>query len=461
MPEPADHARGRAPDAEPDAKAGPDAEDVGTASKQDAFVRASIRRLVNTRQKAARMVTKNAQERHITKVQVRRASKAGTNLILMIVIVSVAYMVGNIHALSKQWEYPFKWYAGKPVKGAKGDVVGGRQVYGYLRGPRPKGQIHFSMQCCAISASYPALRGVMGFLGVCPTLPRPAAIFLLTFVNVYFNEVAGVHYSGSAEQLGLANLPEWLSSWEKWQDSTNPFAFMYTSYVAFQNSVARRDAVRSVDEDTGELTLDPTSMLYSLYSGGLCYMCATHFTDKTDVTATWFDLLGSRAVYYRTCQAERTAKAMQEASTAMTVTSACLSVGYMAYALSGQVTIIGATLSSLYGVTSFGAMLSGMAGAAGAALGLTSASAATASAGAVNFWNPVGWFCLLFAVGLTVGMIVGVSVGVAAATGQVSYYKQKCDGGNYFIIVNGRQVKWDGDVSKLPLNQQRPIEGES
>ena len=477
---------------------------------EQAFEDASIRRLIDTRRKAALMVKKNAQETHITSVKVHRMQDTGLHLTMMLVTCVIAYIVGNERALKSKWANAMHWYAGEPVKGATASEVGGKKLYGFMRGPRPKGRIHFSMQCCASSATYPALDGVMGFLGICPTIPRPAAIFLLTFVNVYFNDVTGVHYSGSAEQLGRANLGVWLSNWSKWQDKKNPFAFMYTSYVAFQNSLARREAVKSVDKDTGTVTVDPTSMLSALYQGGLCHMCGTLFDDNTDVQTAWFHLLGSRAVYYRTCQAERAAKAMQDASTAMMASSAGLSIGYMAFMANGGTTLVTSAMANSFQGISVGSMLWGATfgggqvatggaltttgaadfgdveltsfastgaeaassaaeaaaagGAEAAAAGATGAAAETASTlgmvSMVNCWNPGGWFLLVAALVATVAIVVGVSVGVASATGVISYYHQKCSGGNYYIIVNGKQVKWDGDVSLLPKNQQRPISGE-
>lgn len=47
---------------------------------------------------------------------------------------------------------------------------------------------------------------------------------------------------------------------------------------------------------------------------------------------------------------------------------------------------------------------------------------------------------------------VGVCAAVGAATGAITFATSKCQGGVYYILVNGKPIPWTGDISQLPAD---------
>lgn len=461
--------------------------DTHVAQEDDhtAYQHAALRRLIASKEKQAHLHEYLAYQRHLGAKADRDIKKSYFSMFLTIIAALALYIVGNVVATRQQFPIPLKWYKGEAVEGAVGESLNGKTVYGFQRGPRPKGTIHFNPACLPIVAEYRPLASLLSLFGVCQSAERSTALFLLSFITVYFNNVKGIHYSGDHFQLNRDRLGYFLTDFQKWLDPENPFSWLYPTYLQFANSVAVMEA-RNAEE--GEV--NPASWLYQLYTGGLCYLCQYTFSSRTDVVQAWYHLLGQRAVFFRPCQAQRMADAMRNSTLAMSVaatatglalgwTSAGTAVGSGIVTLGTSMGLSAAGMSAAvvpgYVATAGAAVANASAASAAAAagtvgiemttLGATTAAATTAGAsaasvaaggaaagtatagavGAANFWNPVGW-CILAIVCVTL-ITAAVAVAVGAATGAITYYTDKCEGGTYFMMIDGQEVEWNGDVS--------------
>ncbi len=140
----------------------------------------------------------------------------------------------------------------------------------YRLGPPPLGADHVSLRCLLLSAEYPQLARAV--LSGC--VPQTSAIFLLTMLQTFGDEMRCIHYSGSADQLNGHRFESFLASFGDWNVPDNPWRFLFKDGTSFELSVAVRKARETTNGDT---------MLKALFHGGLCAVARQFY--KPDVDA--------------------------------------------------------------------------------------------------------------------------------------------------------------------------------
>lgn len=287
-------------------------------AQQSAFVDAEIKRITGLKQKSAKLIHYRATQRHLLTLERRRRTEKWLGFWMSILTTVVCFIVGNVFALKKKHPYAFAWYDGRKISGAQKGVGrdGRTEAYGYRRGPKPLGGTAYGMLCCAIAEEYPALLSPLSLASACPTINRAGSIFLLTFCQRYFNEIEGVHWSGSAPQLNYSKAQTYVRSWADWNVDDNKWAWLYPQESVFDLSSAVKSA---------QLTWSD-SYLESLFSGGLCQLVHDHTSDTSDPDTMMQHLMGIKLVMYRSCEDQRLHKAMTNATYAMMATGAARSL---------------------------------------------------------------------------------------------------------------------------------------
>jgi len=230
-------------------------------------------------------------------------------------ILSLAiYYAGVYMKLKTENKFAYDWYDGTKMKSCEPDEKG---RYGYRRGPTPEGKYRFDMNCISISDNYALLSSLLNGVGLgCGySLNETQCEFLLLVMQVLFRDLEGIHWCGSADQLGYSSAQEWVKSWQAWNVEKNPFRFMLTE-DEFDTSVAILQAQKSWEG----------SYLNSLYFGGLCNVAVEQYKDTLEPTDMVKELLGVQPVYYRSCYDQRMANAISQGTTAASYTLAAAGV---------------------------------------------------------------------------------------------------------------------------------------
>ena len=275
-------------------------------SSNKAFVDAEVKRITGLKNKGAKLIHYRATQRQLLSIERRKRTEKWLGFVMTIITTIVCFVVGNIFALRKKHPYAYAWYTGTKVKGAQeGSGRDGKtKAYGYMRGPKPLGTTHYKIWCCAVSEEYHPLLSVLSLLGMCPTLGRAGAIFLLTFAQRYFNQIEGIHWSGNRAQLNYAQAKSFVMNWANWDVPDNHWKWLYPQEIDFALSIAVKNAQLEWE----------TSYLASLFSGGLCQLVLDQTSSTSDADTMMQHLLGTKLVMFRSCEDERLYKAMQNAT---------------------------------------------------------------------------------------------------------------------------------------------------
>lgn len=451
-----------------------------------AFVDAELKRITGFKQKSAKLIHYRADERTRLAIERRTRKTAWLGFVFSILVTALMYIVGNVVNLKNRYSYAYAWYDGVSLKGATSSV--GRNnstlAFGYLRGPPPEGPTHYSIMCCAISAEYHPLLKALSLVSVCPTINRAGAIFLLTFAQRYSNEIEGIHWNGSKQQLHYTSAQQYVSNWTSWNVTENPWRWLYPQRIDFELSEAISSAHRAWT----------SSYLNSLFSGGLCQLVMDQTSDTSDATTMIQHLMGIKLVLFRSCRAERLHNAVQnavhgamaagsivglsnayraatataasrEAVTAAMRTSMSISGDIASTGQVAQATADATAAARASAVGSTVATVDAAGETAGVAVGEAAGAEAAAALGA-SVDLPVVSGCaafLIFAplcafIGITVStlIITAVVVGaVGAITGAATFASATCPKGQYYVMVDNKSIPWDGDVSVLPKGAQR------
>lgn len=321
-------------------------------------------------------------------------------VIIIVIVIIAIWVAAHFHALRILYKSDVEWFETR-----------------YTQGPRPKGAHHVSLNCLLISTEYPVF--AQTFMSqTCRSLPQTAGIFLLTMIQTFGDEMEGIHYSGSREQLRWDRFRTFISDYAHWNVPDNPWRFLFRNASMFARSVAVQKAQKTT---TG------VTMLSALFDGGLCAV-ATQFTKPdTDAPTMCEELLAEQLVYFQSCDVTRLASAVQNGST----------VGSFAGALSST----GGSRAALWVAR---AREWGSIGKAGL-------SALTTDTEASAFCGPLWWACDLIAIAVTAAIATAVT---AAATGAF-YAIGSCPYSQYYTMVrsaDGSYVKqaWKGDPTTLP-----------
>lgn len=287
-------------------------------SGNKAFVDAEVKRITGLKKKSAKLIHYRATQRQLLSIERRKRTEKWIGFVVTVVTTIACFVVGNIFALKKKHPYAYAWYSGTKVNGAQpGPGRDGKTTaYGYMRGPKPLGTTHYKIWCCAVSEEYHPLLSVLSLLGMCPTLDRAGAIFLLTFAQRYYNQIEGIHWSGNQKQLNYANAKSFVMSWANWDVSDNPWRWLYPQEIDFVLSIAVKNAQLEWE----------TSYLASLFSGGLCQLVLDQTSSTSDADTMMQHLLGIKLVLFRNCEDERLYKAMQNATYASMATGSAIAL---------------------------------------------------------------------------------------------------------------------------------------
>lgn len=292
----------------------------GASGAQAAFVEAELSRLAGLKSERATLIHYRATQEDLLFAERRSQTRKWVSLAAALLTTVLCYVLGNVLRLKEKFPIAYSWYEGHKIKGAT-SAVGrerGTTAFGFRRGPTPTGVIHYSMWCVATADEYPALLTLLSLFGVCPTINRAGGIFLANFVQEFYNQVEGIHWSGSAAQLNAARGPEFLSSWAKWDVAANPWRWLFKSELELELSVAARAAR---EEWTG-------SYLESLYMGGLCRFALDQTSAASDPDQLMQNLLGIKLLFFVKCESNRQLQAYQNAQYAAMSTSAAVGLFY-------------------------------------------------------------------------------------------------------------------------------------
>lgn len=443
-------------------------------TQKTAFIDAEIKRITDLKNKSAKLIHYRATQRQLLAIERRQKTTKWIGFLVTILTTIVTFVIGNVLALKKKHPYAYAWWNGEKVKGATSGPGRdkNKKAYGYLRGPKPLGGTKYSIMCCAIAEEYPPLLGALSLMGICPTINRAGSIFLLTFAQRYFNELEGIHWNGNRDQLNYSQASTFIQSWDSWNVPQNYWRWLYPQEKDFSLSIAVHTAKKTWTD----------SYLESLFSGGLCNLVLNHTTTSSDADIMMQHLMGIKLVLFRSCEDERLHKAMQNACYAMMATGSTIALGQLtrsAYLKWGGQAAKGAEgAEAEEGAAEAAEGAEASEGAAAAAEGAAAAETAT-EAGAITTGSTIGTaaaaesagtigasvcgpaFVICAAIVDSIISIVVVSVltvtacvVVGAATGAITYAKSKCKGGVYYILVDGNQIPWTGDISLLPKGAQ-------
>ena len=251
------------------------------------------------------------------------------------------------------------------------------------------------------------------FLGAsCGALPQTSAIFLLTMIYTFRDNLTGVHYAGSRAQLRGDEFKRFIASYAEWNVPDNPWRFLFGDARAFDLSIAVKAAQAAPDGDT---------MLGGLFTGGLCFVAKQFWSADTSAADMCQRLLDRQLVFYQSCRATRTAQALN----------------------------VGTTAGGLVGATI---------GMSAAASGFAGAMASAPACFALSLIPFVGPFLASACVIEEVAEIVGVVAATAVATGigyGVARAVQKCPFSQYYMLERQgdgsyKKVPWQGNPGELP-----------
>lgn len=276
--------------------------------------------------------------------------------------------------------------------------------------------VRFTMQHVCMTVEYTAFSDLTTSFGVWPTLPRSSALFLVTMVQHYHNDLTLAHWSGSRAQLNASMFRDFIKDWRSWDTPKNPWRFLFPNQSMFMLSAAIKTA-RSLP--------DGGSMLQRLYEGGLCLVAIEFYTPERSSTEMCRLLLDTQLVYYQECRAARLAQSLSQGTDVAST---------IAMAAGTAATVVGAAAG--YGI--------------GLAKTIVSAMAVCAGTG------PAYVFCVM---GVFVVVAAAFAVTVAVATA-VFYSQSKCPTGQYYTLTEREdgtiaKVEWDGDASRLPKNKKK------
>ena len=290
-------------------------------SNNKAFVDAEVKRITGLKSKSAKLIHYRATQRQLLSIERRKRTEKWIGFVVTVITTIACFVVGNIFALKKKHPYAYAWYSGTEVDGAQEGAGrdGKTKAYGYMRGPKPLGTTHYKIWCCAVSEEYHPLLSVLSLMGMCPTLGRAGAIFLLTFAQRYYNEIEGIHWSGNQKQLNYAQGKAFVMSWANWDVTDNPWRWLYPQEIDFVLSIAVKNAQLEWE----------TSYLASLFSGGLCQLVLDQTSSTSDADTMMQHLLGIKLVLFRNCEDERLYKALQNATYASMATGATIALANM------------------------------------------------------------------------------------------------------------------------------------
>ena len=170
----------------------------------------------------------------------------------------------------------------------------------YRKGPRPKGDKHRDLLCVAIAAEYPPVATLL--TRTCGTIEQTSAIFLLTMLQHFGDKLTAIHWSGSREQLHGDKFDAFIKDWDGWNDpKTNPWFFLYPDKSTFERS----SAIEAARATSG------SSILKSVYNGGLCEAAIEHFSPDTSADQMAHQLLDEMLIYRQSCDAAKLAQSIQ------------------------------------------------------------------------------------------------------------------------------------------------------
>lgn len=221
----------------------------------------------------------------------RTASTFNLELLAAVIVAIIMMMVGQVVSLRARDPIQFDWYDGKK----QGDEMDGK--YGRLRGPKALGTTAFTMTCVSIAQAFPALYQVLNTFGMCKALHPTSAQFLIVISQVFFRQLQDIHWAGTAEQLGHAELDSYLKSYSAWSAPANKWSFLYKDEASFETAAA---VLSARDRLVG-------SYLDSLFRGGLCLLSVEQYNADDDEIDMCKKLIGSEPVYLRSCYAQKLA----------------------------------------------------------------------------------------------------------------------------------------------------------
>lgn len=343
------------------------------------------------KRKAATSVLRTTAVSHEREVEKRGFTYMWLEVLIVVVVCVALWIVGHYHALRLMYPKEVEWFDTR-----------------YTFGPRPEGDDHVSLQCLLVSAEYPAFASTF-LSSTCRSLPQTSAVFLLTMLQQYGDEMEGIHYSGSGAQLGGDRLARYLKGFAQWNVADNPWRFLFKSASAYARSVAVQKAQSTPNGDT---------MLKALFHGGLCAVARQFYEPSVDAPTMCEELLGEQIVYYQSCGATRLATAVQQGT----------NVG-MAGPIIGR--FVGAQVAK--------------------AAAIESSEEATCALLSIFTFGLGGIACAAASILLDVAL----TVGTAAASAGMLYAAGACPFDQYYTLEmqpggGYKKVAWNGDKAALP-----------
>ena len=266
----------------------PSAAEAATGGAPSAVL--SREQLVKLRDNADRLEDASILQAHATarlldqRAELRSARTRMLYLFVAGVTVTVSF---NLSSISKRYPRAFAWY----------DVANPRGFHD-PRYPFPDGPFaRVRLRDVAITSDFGALSVLLSLTFQMKSVPLAGARFLMLMAERYcaLRELVGMHWAGSARQLGLQNMDVFVPTdprldeegrWAAWSHPSNHWFRLYPTPAAFFGSAVVNDYVSGRNPH----------WLRGLYTGGLMHI-AMYLTDGYDDGPSLVRrLMGSRAI---------------------------------------------------------------------------------------------------------------------------------------------------------------------
>ena len=215
--------------------------------------------------------------------------------IVVIVLSIILYFAGNIFIRMRNYDYMEDWQ--KTVSQTK--IVG-------------RGRFNFGITQVVITSQFPQFANLMYLLAAWKDLNQQGALFLMMCVqHIHTNmkrELNSIHWAGSPDQLGgEQGMKSFLgcNDFEPTTSINDKRAAMFSAwersagtnvwYNIFPKTQSDFFSITMFDEfvrGSGCYANQTSSILHSLYTGGLCKVAHVHFTDGTSALEVFHRIFG-------------------------------------------------------------------------------------------------------------------------------------------------------------------------
>ena len=243
----------------------------------------------------------------------KKAMKSNITIIMFVVGAVLINITININNVERLYPKAFHWY---------------NMEAGALSTDKGEGNYVFTPFDAAVSANYPVYHKFRTFMFSASDIGKEGSIFLLAVLENFAIkwQLGEIHWNGSAQQLGLSKIDEWLPPPESlgratgdieyrdlyanyWNNAENPWKNMFSNYGEMQAVNCVRDYFDFPDK----------SILKDLFQGGLCYAADMQSRRGKSGMDMLQDLIGGAAFYTTDCKWSKIQKSVDMGTLVFTV----------------------------------------------------------------------------------------------------------------------------------------------